>query len=190
MIRVAIVGDIGSGKSHIAKLFNYPVFNADEEVAKIYKTDKNCFKKLKRKFPQYISSPPLKKEEIIRVICANQLNLRKITNIIHPEIKKKLQFFLKKNKKKLVVILDIPLFLENNLNQKKDIIIFIQSQQSEIKKRLKKRKNFDLNILNRFKKNQFSLVYKKKKSNYIIKNNFTNRSAKLSIKEILKDFIK
>ena len=29
MIRIALVGDIGSGKSYIAKLFNYPVFNAD-----------------------------------------------------------------------------------------------------------------------------------------------------------------
>ena len=50
MIKIAVVGDIGSGKSHIAKLFGYPVFNADQEVANIYKKNKNCFKKLKKKF--------------------------------------------------------------------------------------------------------------------------------------------
>ena len=44
MIKIAVVGDIGSGKSHIAKLFGYPVFNADQEVASIYKKNKNCFK--------------------------------------------------------------------------------------------------------------------------------------------------
>ena len=44
MIRIAIVGDIGSGKSYIAKLFNYPIFNADLEVAKIYKTNKKWLK--------------------------------------------------------------------------------------------------------------------------------------------------
>ena len=49
MIKIAIVGNIGSGKSHIAKLFNYPVFNADLEVAKIYKTSRQCFKNLKKK---------------------------------------------------------------------------------------------------------------------------------------------
>ena len=37
MIRIGIVGDIGSGKSYIAKKFGYPIFNADVEVAKIYK---------------------------------------------------------------------------------------------------------------------------------------------------------
>ena len=49
MKRIAVVGDIGSGKSYIAKLFNCPVFNADLEVAKIYKTSKSSFKVLKKK---------------------------------------------------------------------------------------------------------------------------------------------
>ena len=34
MIRIGIVGDIGSGKSYIAKQLGYPVFNADNEVNK------------------------------------------------------------------------------------------------------------------------------------------------------------
>ena len=40
MIRLAVVGDIGSGKSYVAKKFGYPVFNADAEVTKLYKTNK------------------------------------------------------------------------------------------------------------------------------------------------------
>ena len=93
MIRIAVVGDIGSGKSHIAKLFNYPIFNADLEVAKIYKTSRQCFKNLKKKLPKYFSSFPIQKEEIIRAIYSNKTNLKKITNIIHPEIRKKMNIF-------------------------------------------------------------------------------------------------
>ena len=58
MKRIGILGDIGSGKSYIAKLFGYPVFNADTEVGQIYKKNKNVFKKLKKKLTtifQYIS---------------------------------------------------------------------------------------------------------------------------------------
>ena len=51
MIKIAIVGDIGSGKSHIAKLFNYPIFNADLEVAKIYKNNEECSRKLRNDDP-------------------------------------------------------------------------------------------------------------------------------------------
>ena len=189
MIRIATVGDIGSGKSHIAKLFNYPIFNADLEVAKIYKINRQCFKNLKKKLPKYFSSFPIQKEEIIKAISDNEKNLKKITKIIHPEIRKKINIFLKDNKKKDVVVLDIPLLLENKLNQKRDIIVFIQSKKTEVIKRLKKRNNFNLSLLNRFKKIQLPLSYKKKKSNFIIKNNFTNKSAKISIKKILKEIL-
>ena len=189
MIRIATVGDIGSGKSYIAKLFNYPIFNADLEVAKIYKINRQCFKNLKKKLPKYFSSFPIQKEEIIKAISDNQTNLKKITKIIHPEIRKKMNIFLKKNKKKDAVILDIPLLLENKLNQNGDVIVFIQSKKLEIIKRLEKRKNFNLDLLNRFKKIQLPLGYKKKKSQFMIKNNFTNKSVKRSIKKILKNIL-
>ena len=54
MIRIGVIGDIGSGKSYVAKQFGYPVFNADVEVAKIYKKNKKCFRKLKKTLPKYI----------------------------------------------------------------------------------------------------------------------------------------
>tara|TARA_B110000971_G_scaffold141534_1_gene144706 strand:- start:738 stop:1307 length:570 start_codon:yes stop_codon:yes gene_type:complete len=189
MKRIAVVGDIGSGKSHIAKLFNYPIFNADLEVAKIYKNDKACFKVLKKKLTKYFSSLPIKKEEIIKAILDNEVNLKKITKIIHPEVRKKMNIFLINNKKEDAIILDIPLLFENKLNQKGDIIIFIQSNKLEVIKRLKKRNNFNLDLLNKFKKIQLPLSYKKKKSQFIIKNNFTNKSVNRSIKKILKDIL-
>ena len=62
MIRIGILGDIGSGKSFVAKNFGYPVFNADNEVSKIYKSDISIYFKLKKLFPKYISSFPIKKK--------------------------------------------------------------------------------------------------------------------------------
>ena len=189
MIRIAIVGDIGSGKSYIAKLFNYPVFNADLEVAKIYRSNKHCFKKLKKELPKYFLSYPIKKEEIVKAIIDNEINLKKITKIIHPEIRKKINTFLKSNKKEEVVVLDVPLLLENKLNQNEDIIIYIESKKRDIEKRLKKRSNFNLDLLNKFKRIQLPPGYKKKKAQFIIKNNFTKRSATRSVKKILKDIL-
>ena len=47
MIRVGILGDIGSGKTFVANSFGFPVFNADYEVSKIYKNNRVVYKKLK-----------------------------------------------------------------------------------------------------------------------------------------------
>ena len=186
MIRIGILGDIGSGKSYVANNFGYPVFDADREVSKLYKKDKVIFKKLKKKLPKYISSIPINKNEITKAILSNKLNLKKIITIVHFEIKKTLKLFLKKNRNKKIIILDIPLLLENKINRKRDILIFIDSKKREIFKRLKKRKNFNYKIINKFRKIQLPLDYKKKKSNFIIKNNFTNRFIKKQIKYILK----
>ena len=127
MIRIAVLGDIGSGKSYVAKQFGYPVLNADVEVAKLYK----------------------------------------------------------KNRNKKFVILDIPLLIENKINKKNDILIFVEAKKKEISKRLKKRHNLNLKILKKLKKFQLPLELKKKKADFIIKNNFKNNSIKKNAKRVL-----
>jgi dephospho-CoA kinase len=97
--------------------------------------------------------------------------------------------FLRKNKKKNIVILDIPLLLENKINRKNDILVFVQSKKLDILKRLKKRKNYNPNLLSKFKKIQLSLDYKKKKSQFVIKNNFTKKSVKVGIKKIITEIL-
>ena len=62
MIRFAVVGDIGSGKSYIARQFGYPVFNADNEVSKIYKKSRKFHKKIKKLFPNHRITFPCKKK--------------------------------------------------------------------------------------------------------------------------------
>ena len=187
MIRIGILGDIGSGKSYVASKFGYPVFNADYEVAQLYQQNKKIFTKLKKIFPKYFHLFPIKKEEISNVILANKNNLNKIVKIVHVEVRKRMNLFLRKNKNKKIVILDIPLLLENKINKKKDILVFVQSKKSEIVKRLKKRKNFNQKLLKKFKSIQYSTNYKKKKSDYIIKNNFTKKSINNGIRNILKE---
>ena len=189
MIKIGILGDIGSGKSYVAQNFGYPIFNADYEVAKIYKQNKNIYNKLKKSLPKYIHSFPIEKKEISTAILAEENNLKKIIKIVHLEIRKKMNTFLEKNKNKKIVILDIPLLLENKINKKKDILVFVQSKKSEIVKRLKKRKNFNQKLLKKFKTIQLPTSYKRKKSHFIIKNNFTKKSVREGIKNILKEIV-
>ena len=190
MIKIGILGDIGSGKSYVAQNFGYPVFNADFEVAKLYQQNKKIFNKLKVKLPRYIHTFPIKRKEVSDAILANKNNLKKIIKIVHAEIRKKLNIFLKKNKNKKIVVLDIPLLLENKINKKKDILVYVQSKQSLIFKNLKKRKNFNKKLLNKFKAIQFSPTYKKKKAHFVVKNNFTKKSVKDGIKVILNEINK
>ena len=163
MIRLAVLGDIGSGKSHISKLFGYPVFNADLEVSRLYKKDKKCYNKLKKKLPNYINSFPIKKTELSKAVEENKNNIKKIIKIVHPEIRSRMNSFIKKNRNKKFVVLDIPLLIENKINKKKDVLIFIEAKKKDIKKNLKKRRGINLKLVKRLKKFQLPVEIKKKK---------------------------
>ncbi len=189
MIKIGILGDIGAGKSFVAKQFGSPVFDADKEVKQIYKNDKSCYKKIKKKFPEFITSKIIKKNELGAAIKANKRNLKKISNIVHPIVRKKMNVFLRKNKNKSMVVLDIPLLIENKLYDKKFCFIFVQAKKNEINKRLKKRSFYNKNIINDLRKLQKPLTYKKKISNYVIKNNFKPLSLIKEIKKIKREIL-
>ncbi len=172
MIRIGIMGSIGSGKTFVAKLFKYPVFIADNEVRNIYKNSKVCFKRLKKKLPDYITTFPVKKSELINAINNDKKNLNIISSIVHPLVRKKMQNFIKKNKNGKIVVLDVPLLIENKLNKKNDVLIFVKSSKSKILARLRRRKAFNKQIFKSLKENQIVLSKKKKLANYIVDNNF------------------
>ena len=182
MIRISLVGDIGSGKTHVSKLFKAPCFFADTEVKNLYRNNKQCFIKLKKKFPQFIKTFPIKKIELSNTIKNKFSNLKSIGFIVHPFIRKKLRMFLKKNRKKKIVVLDIPLYLENKMYKRKDVIIFLKTKKKDVDKKLKERKNFNQKLINILRKSQLTLKQKKNKSNYVLVNNYNSAIMKRKVK--------
>ena len=190
MIKIGILGEIGSGKSYVAKKFGFPVFNADEEVNKIYKKNKKCFKKLKKALPNYIFSFPIKRKDLTKIVIDKKNNIKKINKIVHPEVRLGMKKFFKKNKSKKAVILDIPLLLENKINNKKDVLVFVDAKKKDIEKKLIKRKNYNKKIIKKLRNSQLDLEIKKKKAKYIIKNKFKKKHLKNSVKMLLKKILK
>ena len=182
MIKISLVGDIGSGKTYISKLFKAPCFFADIEVERLYQSDRQCFNKLKKKFPQFIKTFPIKKIELSNTIKSNSSNLKSIGLIVHPFIRKKLNMFLKKNRKKKIVVLDIPLYLENKMYKRNDVIIFLKTKKKDVNSRLKRRKNYNQKLLNILRKSQLTLNQKKNKSNDVLVNNYNSAIMKKKVK--------
>ena len=184
MIRIALVGEIGSGKSYASRLFGFPVFNADKEVIKIYKKDRKAYQLIKKKLPNHFFSFPIRKEQIAHAVNKNTKNLKTISKVIHPLVRKKMRTFLRKNRKKKAIVLDIPLYFENNLNKKGDVIIFISTRKKNIYSALLKRRKSNIKLLKKLGKLQQSIFIKKKKSHYVIKNDFNSKNLKKNVKII------
>ncbi len=141
-----------------------------------------------KKISQIYKNFSNKKKELSNVIKNNLFDLKKIGLVVHPFVRKKLKIFLKKNKSKKIVLLDIPLYLENKMYQKGDVIIFLKTKRRDVIKRLKKRKKFNKNLLKILRKFQLTLKQKQKKSKYILVNNYNSANIKNKVK-ILKNKI-
>ena len=187
MIKICVVGSIGSGKTYISKLLagkKFPIFNADEEVSNVY-NQKSIFAKLKKTLSKYIASYPIDKQELIQAISSNQNNLKKIIKIVHPEVRKKMKLFLQKNKSKKVVIMDIPLLLENKLHEPEDVIICIDANQKLLDAKLKQRPSYNKKMISILRKIQLPIEEKKLLADFVLVNNYNKKTMQLRVKELL-----
>ena len=187
MVRVGILGSVGSGKSFVANIFKdqgFNIFSADNEVANIYKNNNIVNKKISKFFKLKIYKGKINKQELRDSLKKNPNKFRFLNKIIHPIVRMKLALFLTKFKKNKLVVLDIPLLVENKMFNFVDIFILIKTGSSSFLKRIKKRKNLDKQFLNILKKQQANEKVKESYADFIIYNNSKNK-VKLQVKNII-----
>ena len=130
MKKIGITGSLASGKSTASKILSSnkrPLFSADEVVRKLYA--KNYFKKLISKKLKVRNSSTIK-SQIREKIFAKKINLKKLESIIHPYVRKEMKSFIKKNYKKKLIFLEIPLLIESKLMKWFDVIFYIKAKKS------------------------------------------------------------
>ena len=134
---IGITGSLASGKTSASKILSarrWPLFNADSVVKKLYKR-LNFQKLIKKKLN--LKNYSIIKKEIIKKILQNNSNIKKIEKIIHPFVRREMKIFLKKNRGKKFIFLEIPLLIENNLMNYFDVVIFIKASKDLRLKRFK-----------------------------------------------------
>ena len=187
MIKVGILGSVGSGKSFVANIFKelgFNIFSADQVVSQIYERNKNINKKISIFFKLKLNRGKINKNELRDTLKKNPKNFKYLNKIIHPIVRKKLILFLSKYKKTKLVVLDIPLLIENKMFNFVDIFIFVKTKPNIFKIRIKKRKNLDKQFLKLLENQQADEKIKKSYADFTVDNS-TKDKVKLQVKKIL-----
>jgi dephospho-CoA kinase len=187
MIKVGILGSVGSGKSFVANIFKelgFNIFSADQVVSQIYKRNKNINKKISNFFKLKLYQGRINKNELRDTLKKNAKKFKYLNKIIHPIVRKKLMLFLSKYKKTRLVVLDIPLLIENKMFNFIDIFIFVKTKPTIFKIRIKKRKNLDKQFLKLLEHQQVDEKIKKSYADFTVDNS-TKDKVKLQVKKIL-----
>jgi len=191
MVRVGILGSVGSGKSFVADIFKdlgFNIFSADNEVANIYKHNKIINKKISKFFKLKLYKGKINKQQLRDSLKKNPSKFRFLNKIIHPIVRKKLVIFLSRFKKKKLAVLDVPLLVENKMLNFVDILILVKTRSKSFLSRIKKRKNLDKQFLNILKKQQATEKIKESYADFIIYNS-SKKKVKLQVKNIIDKII-
>ncbi len=187
MIKVGILGSVGSGKSFVANIFKelgFNIFSADQVVSQIYERNKNINKKISNFFKLKLNHGKINKNELRDTLKKNPKKFQYLNKIIHPIVRKKLILFLSKYKKTKLVVLDIPLLIENKMFNFVDIFIFVKTKPNIFKIRIKKRRNLDKQFLKLLENQQADEKIKKSYADFTVDNS-TKDKVKLQVKKII-----
>ncbi|CAO6129921.1 CoaE Dephospho-CoA kinase [Candidatus Pelagibacterales bacterium] len=187
MVRIGILGSVGSGKTFIANIFkelSFNIFSADNEVANIYKNNKIVNKKIAKFFKLKLYKGKINKQDLRDSLKKNPKKFKFLNKTIHPIVRKRLAIFLSRFKKNKLVVLDIPLLVENKMLNFVDILVLVKTRSNSFLSRIKKRKNLDKQFLNILRKQQASEKIKESYADFIIYNSSKNK-VKLQVKNII-----
>ncbi len=187
MIKVGILGGVGGGKSFVANIFKdlgFNIFSADQVVSQIYERNKNTNKKISKFFKLNLYQGRINKNELRDSLKKNQKNFKYLNKIIHPIVRKQLILFLSKYKKNKLVVLDIPLLIENKMFNFVDIFIFVKTKPNIFKIRIKKRRNLDQQFLKLLENQQADEKMKKNYADFTVDNSIKSK-VKLQVKKII-----
>ena len=187
MKKIGITGSLASGKTTASKILSSskgPLFNADVVVKNLYK--KNSFRKIISKRFNIKNTLNIKRS-LKNKIKEDETNIQKLEKIVHPFVRKEMYKFIRKNKKKKFIFLEIPLLIESKLMNYFDIIFFIKARKS-IRLRRFLSKGGKREIFNILNKKQLTDTVKIKYSDYVVVNEKKFKVLKEKLLNIFKKY--
>jgi dephospho-CoA kinase len=130
MIKLALTGSIGMGKSTVARMFEragIPVFDADAEVHRLQETGGALVEAIGDRFPSSVIAGQLDRDRLAEIVLADRNELAALEAIVHPVVQAARERFLADHAEAAVVLFEIPLLFETGGEQAFDKVIVVSA---------------------------------------------------------------
>lgn len=175
-LKIAITGNIGSGKSVFSNFVEeagFKVINADELSKRIMENDSDVKKKIIQSFGKesYINNKPDKKY-LSEIVFNNPENLARLEAILHPAVIKKSVELMDENlKRNDMIFLEAALIYEANMEDLFDYVILITADREVRFKRKQNSENYSEEQFTKRENMQIPQDEKRKRADFIFENN-------------------
>jgi dephospho-CoA kinase len=192
MIRIGLTGSIGMGKSAVSAMFaqmGVPVFDADAEVHRLQGPGGALVARIEARFPGSTGPHGVDRQKLGPMVLGKADELRALERIIHPAVYRSRQMFLRRNRSRPMVVLDIPLLFEKAdpvRNRKQvDLVVVVSAPLWMQQKRVLARKGMSRAKFKSIKRLQVPDHVKRRKADVVIDTGTVRTETRRAVRRLI-----
>jgi dephospho-CoA kinase len=188
MIRIALTGSIGMGKSTVAKMFEragVPVFDADAVVRTLQSPGGGLVEKIGELFPGTVRSGTLDRECLAHIVLADREKLAALERIVHPAVRKARDDFIAEHSSAPALVFEIPLLFETAGEKEFDKIVVVSAPAEVQRQRVLQRTGMSAAKLDSILARQTPDEEKRRRADFVIDTGTDLSTTERQVREIL-----
>ncbi len=188
MIVLGLTGSIGMGKSAVTAMFRaqgVPVFDADAEVHRLQGSGGGLVTVIEARFPGTTGPGGVDRQKLGAQVLGHPADLKALERIIHPAVYKARQMFLRRNRSRALVVLDIPLLFEKRGLARLDAIVTVSAPLWMQRRRVLARANMTLTKFNRINALQLPDHHKRARADFVIETGCLRLETRQAVRRLI-----
>ncbi|HEY4070200.1 MAG TPA: dephospho-CoA kinase [Sphingomicrobium sp.] len=188
MIKIALTGSIGMGKSTVAKMFEaagVPVFDADAAVRQLQGPGGGLIEKIGEMFPGCVRCGTLDRECLAQIVLADPAKLKTLEEIVHPAVRDWREAFIERNRQAAALVFEIPLLFETHGEKDFDKVIVVSAPAKVQRERVLGRQGMTAEKLGSILDRQMPDEEKRRRADFVIDTGTDLSTTEAQVRDIL-----